>query len=204
MNILPPLVRIAAALASVATLSIACAVLPGCAEADKLWKIDGMTPTEFLEDDKRRRAEGRPTLRQEKEQQTAAGQPGTGPAASTGGAPTQGKRTCHKVQYSGKANVDTAYIRTMQNFPFRTLDQIDHQYAYYDRTVRHNKTPGVMYDLSDGVIIDGQSSKRVVVEMDLRLAKSGAGSSVSSNFCLNASDSENANLIEQKIRNLVR
>jgi hypothetical protein len=205
MNIRPPLMRAAAAFASLATLWIAFAVLAGCAEADKLWKIDGMTPAEFLEDDKRRRAEGRPTLRQEKEQRAVKGPASTESSVPTvGGHISNGVRTCRKVQATGKADVDNAYIRTMQRFPFRTTDQIDRQYAYYDQTVKHNKTPGVMYDLSDGVVIDGVNGNRVPVEMDLRLAKNGPGCTVSATYCLNSVDNGNSDFIEQKIRALVR
>lgn len=196
MNIFPRLVRAGAGLASLATLSLACIVLPSCAEADKLWKIDGMTPGEFLDDDKRRRAEARPTLRLEKEQQAAAGK-----ASTAGSNPSSGFRSCRTVEAKGKADVDTAYIRAMRAFPFKTNEE-DSRYMYSD--VRHNKTPSVIYDLADSVVTPGSRETPIVVRIDLRLSKHGLGSELWSKYCLTTEDSGNAELIEQKIRSLVR
>ena len=155
-----------------------------------------MTPGEFIEDDKRRRAEGRPTLRQEKENTANQGR------STSGGASGQGTRVCRTVQASGKADVDTAYIRAMQAFDFETNEE-DRQYADYS-DVKHNKTPGVMYDLWDAVVMTGPTGKHIVVRIDLRLSKSGAGSALSSKYCLSPADSGSADFIAQKIKALVR
>lgn len=198
-----PLLRAAAALLALGAL------LSGCAQVDDLWKVDGMTPGQFLEDDKRRRAEGRPTLRQEKEQQARQGQSAAG--GTVGGAiltsdatAVGGSRVCRTVQASGKADVDTAYIRAMEAFNFQTVSEDDRSHMY-DSDIKHDKTPGVMYDLWDVVVMSGPTTgKRIIVNMGLRLSKNGTGSALSSKYCLSPADSGSADFIAQKIKALVR
>lgn len=193
-----PLLRAAAALLALGAL------LCGCAQVDDLWKVDGMTPGQFLEDDKRRRAEGRPTLRQEKEQQARQGQSAAGGTTLTADATAVGgSDVCRTVQASGKVDVDTAYIRAMQAFNFKTDEQAARKYAI-DRGFKHNKTPGVMYDLWDTCDTNGPSGGRIGVSIGLRLSKNGTGSALSSKYCLSPADSGNAEFIEQKIKALVR
>ena len=184
-----PLLRAAAALLALGAL------LSGCAQVDNLWKVDGMTPGEFIEDDKRRRAEGRPTLRQEKENTANQGR------STSGGASGQGTRVCRTVQARGNADVDTAYIRAMQAFPFKTNEE-DSRYA--DSDVKHNKTPGVMYDLWDAVAMTGPKAPRIAVKISLRLSKTGAGSALSSKYCLYPADSGSSDSIAETLKALVR
>jgi hypothetical protein len=90
----------------------------------------------------------------------------------------------------------------MEVFNFKTNEE-DSRYMP-NSDVKHNKTPGVMYDLSDGVFMNLPTGKRSVVDIDLRLSKNGAGSALSSKYCLSPADSGSAGFIEQKIKALVR
>lgn len=94
------------------------------------------------------------------------------------------KEICKKGVVVGPSDVDTAYVRVMKLFRFRTDAQVRRNGVLYASDgFRHNATPGVLYDLWDEVGVDYTDGTRRGVVVGVRLGKEGAGSEVAYNYC---------------------
>lgn len=116
---------------------------------------------------------------------------------------------CHLVNGLKKTvDVDTLYARAMRNFTFKSPDQIaiyrktvDRTYLV-DRGYKHEKQAGSYYHLAQTVRYELPSGAIRPMFLELRFTKSGAGSDVTAEYCVDPKEASASTrqTIENKIR----
>lgn len=95
---------------------------------------------------------------------------------------------CQDVTAKGPADVDTAYARAISTFHFQTYEEKSHhgnRSTVVDDGYKHIRTPGAIYEMWDRIRLDWPArSKTVRFSGSARLAKEGAGSIVTAQYCL--------------------
>jgi hypothetical protein len=99
---------------------------------------------------------------------------------------------CEPFDFTSALDVDAAYIRAVREFGFTPIEEIEREAKRSGRFLlppglKHNKTPGVMYNLAQGVRLTFHDRPvRPWFNMDI-LKLQGGKSRITGDFCYTAS-----------------
>lgn len=98
------------------------------------------------------------------------------------------QRLCQTFDIKADLDVDTAYFRAVKEFGFQPVEELERQVKqrrdlFLAPGLKHNKTPGVMYNLAQGVRLTFHD-KRVQPWFNMDITKvSGTTSRIAGDFC---------------------
>jgi hypothetical protein len=100
--------------------------------------------------------------------------------------PPPAPQLCQKYNLRSTIDVDMAYVRAVKEFGFVPVEEIERNIKgrpfILAQGLKHNKTPGIMYNMAQGVTV-AVGEKKVSPWMNMDIVKARAGSVIAGDFC---------------------